>query len=152
MKSKLILSALLSSVLLGTAFADCTFTFINKSSSPVTVQGYFLEAGDAVSDEAWVTVDPTRQISQVRSGKKCNAIYKHTGQVATRIDLKDNSGYWIGDKGFLFAADRSYSHYSGDRAKSDSGKDITLSNGIKISAKEFKVYICDGSVDSDDCH
>ena len=70
MKSKLILSTLLSSVLLGTAFADCTFTFINKSSSPVTVQGYFfLEAGDTVSDEAWVTVDPTRQISQVRSGK-----------------------------------------------------------------------------------
>jgi hypothetical protein len=118
----------------------------------VTLQGYFLENGDGLSEQAWVTVPPTQQLTQVRSGKKCNSIYQHTGQVVTRIDLKNNSGYWIGNKGFLFAADRSYSHYTADRAKSNDGKEITLSNAAKITGKDFKVFICDGKTDSNNCH
>jgi hypothetical protein len=151
MKSKLILSALVASLAVGTAFADCTFTYVNKSSHPVTVQGYFLEGGDAQTPQGWVTVAPTQQATQVRQGKKCSSIYQHSGQVATRVDLKNNSGYWVGNKGFLFAADRSYSHYSGDFAKSDDGQNVTLSNGSKISGKEFKVFICDSSISSDNC-
>lgn len=148
MKNKLVLSALLASLAIGTAFADCTFTYVNTSSHPVTLQGYFLEAGDAKTDEGWVTVAPTQQLTQVRQGKKCNSIYQHSGQIATRIDLKNNSAYWIGNKGFLFAADRSYPHGT---ATSDDGQPVTLSDGIKVSGKEFKVVICSSSVNSDDC-
>lgn len=137
---------------ISTVYADCSFTFVNKSHAPVTVQGYFLENGDALSKDAWITVDPTRQITQVRGGKKCNAVYKHSGQVVTRIDFKNSSGYWIGNKGFLFAADRSYSHYSSDRALADDGSKVTLSNGAKITGKEFKVVICQPDVDSDNCN
>jgi hypothetical protein len=152
MKSKVVLPALVAALSVSSAFADCSFTFVNKSTHPVTIQGFFLEGGDATADSAWITVGPTRQITQVRSGKKCNAIYKHTGQVATRVNLKNNSGYLIGNKGFFFAADRSYSHYTGDRALADDGKPVTLSNGQKITSKEFKVFICEGSVDGDQCN
>jgi hypothetical protein len=152
MKKKLSLCALLSTLVVSTAFADCTFTFVNKSKTAVTLQGYFLDDGDALSDQAWLTVGPTREINQVRTGKKCTAIYKHTGELSTRVDLKNNSGYWNGNKGFLFAADRSYSHYTGSYAKSDTESAITLSNAVKVSGADFKVYICDASVDPDDCH
>lgn len=150
MKYKLLFTLAVS--VFSIAYADCSFTYINKSHAPVTLQGYFLENGDQQSKDAWITVDPTRQVTQVRSGKKCNTVYKHSGQVDTRIDLKNSSGYWIGNKGFLFAADRSYSHYSGDRALADDGTKVTLSNAAKISGKEFKVVICQPDVDSDSCN
>lgn len=150
MKLKLLLSIAATSFVLN-AFADCSFTYVNKSHSPVTLQGYFLDDGDGQTKEGWITVDPTRQITQVRGGKKCNSLYHRTGQVTTRIDLKNSSGYWIGNKGFLFAADRSYSHNSGDKAIGDDGNKVTLSNAAKISAKEFKVFICPPNVDSDNC-
>ena len=149
MKSKLILSALVASLAVGTAFADCTFTFVNKSSHPVTLQGYFMDSGDAQTAQGWITVAPTQQETQVRQGGKCSDIFKHSGQVSTRVDLKNKSGYWIGNKGFLFASDRSYSHTAADTAKSDDNQPITLSNGAKISAKEFKVFVCNPDITSD---
>lgn len=152
MKKKLAIGALLSALTVNIAFADCTFTFVNKSKTAVTLQGYFLDDGDGISDQAWLTVGPTREINQVRSGKKCTAIYKHTGELSTRVNLKNNSGNWSANKGFLFAADRSYSHYIGNFAKSDTESDITLSNAVKVSGSDFKVFICDSSVDPDDCH
>jgi|GEM_PF-3296519 len=152
MKLRLILATAVAISAMSTVYADCSFTYINKSHVPVTLQGYFLENGDGQSKDAWITVDPTRQVTQVRGGKKCNTVYKHSGQVATRVDLKNSSGYWIGNKGFLFAADRSYSHYSGDRALADDGSKVTLSNGAKITGKEFKVVICQPDVDSDNCN
>ncbi len=151
MKSKLLLS-LLALTAANVVFADCSFTFVNKSHEPVTLQGYFLDDGDGLTKEGWITVDPTRQVTQVRGGKKCNSLYHRTGQVTTRVDLKNSSGYWIGNKGFLFAADRSYSHYaSGNNAIADNGDKVTLSNAQKISAKEFRVVICSPNLDSDDC-
>lgn len=150
MKNKLILS-LLSAMSINLTFADCSFTFVNKSDHSVTLQGFFLEKGDQQSNQGWITVEPTRQITQVRTGDRCNASFKHSGQVATRVNLKNSSGYWIGNKGFLFAADRSYSHYSGNYAIADDGSNVTLSNGEKISRKEFKVSICDSNVENDDC-
>ena len=137
--------------LLANSFADCNFTYVNKTHSSVTLQGYFLDDGDGQSKDAWVTVEPTRQITQVRGGKKCNALLHHTGQVVTRVDLKNASGYWIGNKGFLFAADRSYSHTSADKALADDGDKITLSNASKITGAEFKVVICAPEMDSDNC-
>ncbi len=135
------------------AAADCNFTYVNKSTHPVTLQGYFLEDGDGLSDTGWITVEPTRQVVQVRTGKKCSSIYKHSGQLETRINLKNASGYWIGNKGFLFAADRSYSHYRNkDHALADDNAPVVLSNGTKVSVKEMKVFICDAKIDSDDCH
>lgn len=152
MQLKFILG-LITGMVIASAYADCCFTFVNKSHETVTVQGYFLENGDGLSKDTWITVEPTREVTQVRGGsKKCNAVYKHSGQIATRVDIKNGSGYWIGNKGFLFAADRSYSHYAGERALADDGSPITLSNGGKISGKEFKVVICQADVDSDSCN
>ena len=151
MKIKLFLSVLVATLAISFSYADCSFTYVNKSKHPVTLQGFFLDDGDAQTPEAWITVDSTRQITQVRTGKKCNSLYHKTGQITTRINLKNSTGYWIGNKGFLFASDRSYSHYSGAHAEADDGADISLSNAQKVSAKEFKVFICETSVDSDDC-
>lgn len=35
------------------AFADCQFTFINNSTHPVTLQGFFLSGGESYNDLAW---------------------------------------------------------------------------------------------------
>ena len=151
MKLKLLLS-FLATVIASTAYADCSFTYVNKSHYTVTLQGYFLDDGDGLTNEGWVSVEPTRQVTQVRGGKKCNSLFHHTGQLVTRIVLKNNSGYLIGNKGFLFAADRSYSHYAnGNSAMADDGSKITLSNAQRINGKEFKVVICNANIDSDDC-
>lgn len=152
MRNRLLMVGLSTALMLQVVNADCNFIYVNKSAHSVTLQGYFLEGGDVVNTTGWITIEPTRQVVQVRSGNKCNAIYKHSGQVATKIDLKNGSGYWIGNKGFLFAADRSYAHYSANRAAADDGANITLSNENKITAKEFKVFMCNANIDSNDCN
>lgn len=134
------------------AFADCQFTFINNSTHPVTLQGFFLSGGESYNDLAWVTVEAGDKIEQLRKGGKCDAVYQHTGQMVTRVNLKNNSGYWLGNKGFLFAEDRSYSSYKASRALADDAAEISLSNGIAVTSSKFKVFICDGTVNSDDCN
>lgn len=152
MKFKLLLSALIFFIIEHVVLADCTFVYINKSKSPVTLQGYFMENGDAKNPQGWVTIDPTREVTQVRGGTvKCNSLFKHSSELVTRVDLKNGSGYWIGNKGILFAADRCYSHYAKNRAVADDGNEVTLSNEIKVNSKQFRVVICDPSIDKNNC-
>lgn len=133
-------------------FADCKFVFVNNSAHPVTLQGFFLSGGESQTSTGWVTVAAGENAEQARIGGKCDAVYQHTGQMITKISLKSNSGYWLGNKGFLFVADRSYSTYTLSRALADDGAEITLSNGIHITSTKFEVFICDGTTNSDECN
>lgn len=133
-------------------FADCRFTFVNNSTHQVTLQGFFLSSGESQTNTRWVSVAAGETVEQSRIGGKCDAVYRHTGQMVTRISLKNDSGYWLGNKGFLFVADRSYSTYASSRALADDGAEITLSNGAHMTPSQFEVFICDGTVNSDDCN
>ena len=133
-------------------FADCQFTYVNNSNHPVTLQGFFLSGGESQNDLMWVTLKAGSKAKQLRIGGKCDAVYLHTGQMVTRVNLKNNSGYWLGNKGFLFVDDRSYSTYKANRALADDGAEISLSNGVEVTSRQFKVFICDGTVNSDDCN
>lgn len=150
---KLSLTVLLYGLLQANSYADCTFEVVNNSSHPVTVQGFYQENGDEMDSKNWLTVQPSTTGTQVRNGTvSCNANYRHSGELVTKIVLKNSSGYWIANKGFLFSTDRSYANIGTDMALSDDESPITLSNGIPIKADKFRVLICDDSVDSDDCN
>lgn len=150
---KLSLLVLLYGVLQANTYADCTFEMVNNSDHPVTVQGFYLDNGDDLDSKNWLTVPPASTLTQVRNGTvSCNANYKHSGQLVTKVALQNSSGYWIGNKGFMFASDRSYANIGTDQAMSDDESSITLSNGIPITATKFKIVICNDSVDSDDCN
>lgn len=156
--SKLVI---LLSVIGAYSYADCTFIVENKTSHPVTVQGFYLENGEGMQESAWVLAKPHSTIKQTRvSDLACNDTYQHSGELVTKIELKNDSGEWKGNKGLLFADDKSYACIenkapSGDgiiaKAQADDKANITLSNGIKISDNTFKVKICDVDTDSDDC-
>lgn len=135
-------------------YADCTFKFINNSNHPVTLRANF-QGVTSTNNSDWITLAPSGESQQVIVGSyKCNNAYMQAGQMVSRIDLRNNSGYWVGNKGFLFASDRSYSSYTGNasRAIADDGAPITLSNGLSVSVKQFKVYICNDDTYSDDCN
>lgn len=133
------------------AFADCKFVFVNNSTHQVTLQGFFLSGGESQTDNGWIQVADGDTAEQLRTGGKCDGVYQHTGQMVTRVNLKNDSGYWLGNKGFLFTADRSFSTYATNRALADDGAELTLSNGARITSNQFKVFICDATVNSDEC-
>lgn len=150
---KFIFTIALGSALIKNVFADCTFVYENKTPHPVTLQGFFLDNGDNLSSKNWIVAESNTKTEQTRVGSVgCNATYQHSGELVTKVVLQNNSGYWVGDKGFLFATDRSYANIGSGKAIADDESSITLSNGIPVSKNKFKILICDSSVDSDDCN
>lgn len=140
------------SVVSATSFADCSFEITNHTAHPVTLQGYFIENGEKKSSTSWVTVKPNSSLTQVRSSKDavCNSNLKYSGSLATKVELKNKSGYWIGNKG-LFTSDQSFASLEHSKSLADNDKEITLSNGVEVNENKFSVAICDENVDSDDC-
>lgn len=143
---------LILSVVSASSFADCSFEVINHTANPVTLQGYFIENGEKKSPTSWITVKPNSSVTQVRSSKDsvCNSSLQHSGSLSTKVELKNKSGYWIGNKG-VFSADQSYASLEHEKSLADNDKEITLSNGMEVSENKFRVAICNGEVDSDDC-
>lgn len=143
---------LLLSIASASSFADCSFEITNHTAYPVTLQGYFIENGDKKSSTSWITVKPNSSVTQVRSSKDsvCNSSLKYSGSLATKVELKNKSGYWIGNKG-IFSADQSYASLEYDKSLADNDKAITLSNGVEVNENKFRVAICNEEVDSDDC-
>lgn len=157
MNNKLLMSIFILSA--ANSFADCTFTYVNQSQHPLTVQGYFIEGGDPISSNSWVLVASGQTVTQKRIGTNaCNSKLTKSNGIATRINLKNNSGYcWVNkDKNVVsrwFSSDKCYSYYTaGSNALSDNHEPITLSDGVAISKTDFKIFICDARVKPEDCN
>lgn len=143
---------LILSVISASSFADCSFEIINHTAHPVTLQGYFIEDGEKKSSTSWITVKPNSSVTQVRVSKDsvCNSSLHNSGSLATKVELKNKSGYWIGNKG-LFSSDQSYASLEHSKSVADNDKAITLSNGLEVNENKFRVAICNEDVDGDDC-
>lgn len=136
-------------------FADCSFVFVNKTPHDVTLTGFYIDNNsDVLESSNWVTAKANQTTTQLRGDiANCNSSYNHSGELITRIKLKNNTGSWIATKGFLFATDRSYASVaSNTTVLSDDESAITLSNGMPITRDQFKVMICTDDVDSDECN
>lgn len=152
MKQRFLFS-LVAGVLSTSAFADCTFVYENKTDHPVTVQGFFDTGDNKPVGTNWIVAESNTTTTQKISGdNKCNAIFRHSGQLLARIALKNDSGYWTGNKGFLFSTDRSYASIGENKAFADDKENITLSNGLPVTENKFHVMICNADVNSDDCN
>lgn len=155
MKLKAIFAGVCSMGILISANADCNFTVENKTSHPVTMQGYFLEGGSAINDNNWMTAKPNQTATQLVAGEKnCDAIYKHSGRLVTRMDIKNGSGYWLGNEGLLFVKNKSFAYTTAanQKAVADDKAMVTLSNGVPVKKQDFTVVICDNAISADDCH
>lgn len=143
---------LILAVASGYSFADCSFEITNHTAHPVTLQGYFVEKGEYKSPTSWITVKPNSSVTQVKSSKEsvCNSSLQRSGTLATRIELKNKSGYWVGNSG-IFSSDQSFASIEHAKSLADNDKAITLSNGIEVNENKFRVAICDEQTDSDDC-
>lgn len=135
-------------------FADCSFVFVNKTPHDVTLKGFYIDNSNVLESSNWVTAKANQTTTQLLSDvADCNSSYNHSGELITRIKLKNNTGSWIGTKGFLFATDRSYTSVgSNTTVLSDDESAITLSNGMPITRDQFKVMICTDDIDSDECN
>lgn len=135
-------------------YADCTFVFVNKTAHPLTVQGYFYNRGDNINDEAWISIPPTQKIFQVRSGSaNCKSVIKHTSEISARINLKNGSGDWHANAGFLgIFGDKIYSSTTHNKqAFADNGSPVTLSSNMRFTKKEYPVFICAADINPDQC-
>ncbi len=132
--------------------ADCTFVYDNRTTHPVTLQGGYIDKGESV-DSNWIIAEPNSTTEQTKSGTvDCNAVLNHSAQIITKIVLKNNSASWVGNKGFLFASDRSFANVYNGGAIADDESGVTLSNGAFIGKNKFSVIICDLSTDSNECN
>lgn len=151
---KQLLLTLSAVAFVSSASADCNFIYDNKTDHAVTLRGYFDNSDNTnPTMSKWVLVESNATtVQKITGNERCNDIFHHSGQLLARVSLQNGSGYWTGNKGFLFSTDRSYANIGASKAFADDQSEITLSNGIPVTAQEFKVMICDADVNSDDCN
>ncbi len=137
----------------GVAYADCNISIVNKSNYPVTFAGVFKSESGVVNNLPWVTVAAKSKFTQGVDGlDSCNVVYKYSESMALGVQLKNSTGLWVGDKGFLYGKDSSYAKVSSSGAKSDTNQSITLSNGLDVTEDTFNIRVCDALVTSDECN
>lgn len=135
-------------------YADCTFVYSNKTTHPVTLQGFFVKGGDGVNQDAWVTVPATRKLAQIRSGSNdCKSALTHTSEIAAKVNLKNGTGGWHANSGIFGFGDKVYStSANAKQAVADDGSNIILSSQTGLLSKEYRVDICDDSITPGQCH
>ena len=139
--------------LTGLSYADCNINVKNKTDFPVTFSGFYTSESGVQSQFSWKTVAANSIQTQVLYGvDSCISMHKDAEDLSVGIKLKNGSGFWVGDKGFIFSSDRSYSAITDTGALNDANSKITLSNGLKITHSDFSVVICIASLTSDECH
>lgn len=145
----------------GKDVAKCEFVYNNKTDHAVTLQGYFMDAKDdsgAKDADNWIVVKPNSKVTQIRVGSTCEKTLKRSngqssGQIASKVDLKNDSGFWLANKGLMpWMDDKSFSRYTGaSRATADDGVEVTLSDETVVTKKQFNVSICNSDVGDSDC-